>query len=158
MTIFSRYFKVLESGGSEMGVRTALGLINAGIILKKAGRVQLVARDSLNAERDPIAEAQRLTVWQLTQHLARAVEIGGEEAAVRIILRRFARRDRQGSRLSAVHHLRAQGLAAGSAGLQPAGQILAGVAETGGGPGETIRRACAFGAMRGSRESHKKEQ
>ncbi len=157
MAIFSGYSKVLETGGSAMRVRTALGLINAGIILKKAGRVQLVARDSLNAERDPVAEAQRLTVWQLTQHLARAVEIGGEEAAVRIILRRFARRDRQGSRLSAVHHLRAQGLA-GSAGLQPAGQILAGVTETGGGPGETIRRACAFGAMRGSGESHKKEQ
>jgi putative DNA methylase len=140
MAVFSRYSKVLETDGSPMRVRTALGLINqaldeilaeqegeydaetrwalawfeqysinegkfgdaetlsrakdtavnaleeAGIIKAKAGKVQLVPRDSLSADWDPTAEA-RLTVWELTQHLIRALETGGEAAAARIIRR-----------------------------------------------------------------------
>src|SRR5579875_3159458 len=140
MAIFSRYSKVLETDGSAMRVRTALGLINqaldeilaeqegeydaetrwalawfeqygmnvgkfgdaetlsrakdtavnaleeAGIINAKAGKVQLVPRESLSADWDPASE-KRLTLWELTQHLIRALETGGEPAAARIIRR-----------------------------------------------------------------------
>ncbi len=140
MAIFSRYSKVLETDGSPMRVRTALGLINqaldeilvehegeydaetrwalawfeqygmnvgkfgdaetlsrakdtavnaleeAGIINAKAGKVQLVPRESLSADWDPASE-KRLTLWELTQHLIRALETGGEPAAARIIRR-----------------------------------------------------------------------
>jgi putative DNA methylase len=140
MAVFSRYAKVLETDGSPMRVRTALGLINqaldeilaaqegeydadtrwalawfgqygtaegkfgdaetlsrakdtavnaleeAGIIKAKAGKVQLVPRERLNADWDPASE-KRLTIWELTQHLIRALETGGEAAAARIIRR-----------------------------------------------------------------------
>jgi putative DNA methylase len=140
MAVFSRYSKVLETDGSAMRVRTALGLINqaldeilaeqegeydaetrwalawfeqcgsaegkfgdaetlsrakdtavnalaeAGIVKAKAGKVQLVPREGLNADWDPASE-KRLTVWDLTQHLIRALETGGEAAAARIIRR-----------------------------------------------------------------------
>lgn len=140
MAVFSRYSKVLETDGSAMRVRTALGLINqaldeilaeqegeydaetrwalawfeqygidegkfgdaetlsrakdtavnaleeAGIIKARAGKVQLVPREGLSADWDPTSE-KRLTVWELTQHLIRALETGGEAAAARIIRR-----------------------------------------------------------------------
>jgi putative DNA methylase len=140
MAVFSRYSKVLETDGSPMRVRTALGLINqaldeilaeqeseydsetrwalawfeqngsaegkfgdadtlsrakdtapnaleeAGIIWKKAGKVQLVAREKLRAGWNP-ATASRLTIWELTQHLIRALETGGEIEAALIIRR-----------------------------------------------------------------------
>jgi putative DNA methylase len=140
MAVFSRYSKVLETDGSPMRVRTALGLINqaldeilaeqegeydaetrwalawfeqcgtddgkfgdaetlsrakdtavnaleeAGIIKARAGKVQLVPRDKLNPGWDPTSEP-RLTVWELTQHLIRALEAGGETEAARIIRR-----------------------------------------------------------------------
>ncbi len=140
MAVFSRYSKVLETDGSPMRVRTALGLINqaldeilaaqegeydaetrwalawfeqygtaegkfgdaetlsrakdtavnaleeAGIIKAKAGKVKLVPREGLNGDWDPASE-KRLTIWELTQHLIRALETGGEAAAARIIRR-----------------------------------------------------------------------
>jgi putative DNA methylase len=140
MAVFSRYSKVLETDGSPMRVRTALGLINqaldeilaeqegeydaetrwalawfeqygtnegkfgdaetlsrakdtavnaleeAGIVKAKAGKVQLVPRESVSADWDPASE-KRLTVWELTQHLIRALETGGEASAARIIRR-----------------------------------------------------------------------
>jgi putative DNA methylase len=140
MAIFTRYSKVKETDGSDLRVRTALGLINqaldevlaeqegeydaetrwavawfeqcgagegkfgdaetlsrakdtavnaleqAGIIKAKGGKVQLIPREALNADWDPASES-RLTVWELTQHLIRALETGGEIAAARIIRR-----------------------------------------------------------------------
>jgi putative DNA methylase len=56
-------------------------IVNAG-----AGKVRLVPRDALSAEWDPAAEP-RLVVWELTQHLIRALEAGGDAAAARIIRR-----------------------------------------------------------------------
>jgi len=61
-------------------------LEEAGIINAKAGKVQLVPRESLSADWDPASE-KRLTLWELTQHLIRALETGGEPAAARIIRR-----------------------------------------------------------------------
>ena len=140
MAVFSRYSKVLETDGSQMRVRAALGLINraldevlsaqegeyesetrwalawfeqngmaegkfgdaetlsrakdtglnaleqAGIVKRKGNKVQIVARDNLDPDWDPASES-RLTVWQLTQHLIRTIETGGEISAARIIRR-----------------------------------------------------------------------
>jgi len=136
MAVYSRYAKVIESAGSQMSVRAALGIINqvldevlaeqegdfdsdtrwalawfeqqghqegafgdadvlarakntavnglvdAGIIKAKSGKVQLVSRSELPEDWNPETDA-RLTVWETTQHLIRTLETKGEgEAAI----------------------------------------------------------------------------
>ena len=138
MAIFTRHAKVIESDGSPMPVRAALGIINqvldevlaeqegdfdsdtrwalawfdqfgtsegpfgaaetlskakntavnglvdAGVVKARAGKVQLVARGELNGDWDPATD-NRLTVWETTQHLIHTLETKGEsEAAVLI--------------------------------------------------------------------------
>lgn len=56
------------------------GLVEAGIISARAGKVRLVGRDELPQDWDPAAD-KRLTVWEATQHLICALEQGGESAA-----------------------------------------------------------------------------
>jgi putative DNA methylase len=48
--------------------------------------VQLRPRELLSANWDPANES-RLTIWELTQHLIRALETGGETEAARVIRR-----------------------------------------------------------------------
>ena len=138
MGIFTRYSKVMETDGSPMTVRAALGLINqaldevlaeqegefdgdtrwalawfdqfgmeegpfgvaetlskakntavnglveAGVILAKAGKVRLVGRTELPDDWDPITD-DRLTVWEVTQHLIRKMEQEGESAAAALV-------------------------------------------------------------------------
>jgi putative DNA methylase len=138
MAVFSRYSKVMETNGSPMAIRTALGIINqvldevlaeqegefdadtrwalswfeqyamdegafgvaetlskakntainglveAGVIIAKAGKVQLVARSELPKDWDPATD-ERLTVWEITQHLIRKLEQEGESAAAALI-------------------------------------------------------------------------
>jgi putative DNA methylase len=140
MAIFSRYAKVLESDGSPMSVRTALGLINqtldevlaeqegdfdsdtrwalswyeqfgknegpfgdaellskakntavnglveAGIIKSRGGKVQIVSRSELPVNWDPLTD-KRLTAWETTQHLIRILENNGEAAAATLLLK-----------------------------------------------------------------------
>ncbi len=138
MAILSRYIKVLETDGSPVTVRTALGLINqaldevlaeqegeydpatrwalawfeqfgmdegpfgaaetlskakdiginglheAGIVQAKAGKVRLEPRTSLNGIWNP-AHSPRLTIWEVTQRLIRALETGSEDDAAEIL-------------------------------------------------------------------------
>jgi adenine-specific DNA methylase len=138
MAIFTRYAKVIESGGSTMTVRTALGIINqvldevlaeqegefdadsrlalawfeqfgtdggsfgvaetlskakntavsglveAGVVVAKAGKVRLLSRDDLPEDWDPATD-RRLTVWEITQHLIRKLEQAGESATAALI-------------------------------------------------------------------------
>lgn len=138
MAVFSRYARVVEADGSEMPVRSALGLINqvldetlseqegdfdsdtrwavtwfeqhgmnpgpfgvaetlskakntalnglvaAGIVQSKSGEVRLLDRTELPAEWDPVADA-RVTVWEVAQHLIRALEVGGETRAAELL-------------------------------------------------------------------------
>jgi len=140
MAVFSGYAKVVESDGSTMRVRTALGLINqvldevsaeqegefdadtrwaiawyseagmdpgafgraddlsraknvsveglvrAGIVKSGAGKVRLLARDELDAQWDPATD-QRLTVWEVTQHLIRRLLEDGESSAAELLAR-----------------------------------------------------------------------
>lgn len=138
MAVFTRYAKVLESDGSPMTVRTALGLINqsldevlaeqegefdgdtrwalawfeqfgmddgpfgdaetlskakntainglveAGVINAKAGKVRLVTREELPTDWNPATD-KRLTVWEITQHLIHRLDQMGETGAAELV-------------------------------------------------------------------------
>ncbi|MEI8021632.1 MAG: hypothetical protein WCH39_25710, partial [Schlesneria sp.] len=138
MAVYTRYAKVLESDGSPMTVRTALGLINqsldevlaeqegefdgdtrwalawfeqfgmedgafgdaetlskakntainglveAGIVTARAGKVRLVKRDELPLDWNPATD-KRLTVWEITQHLIHRLDQQGEMGASKLV-------------------------------------------------------------------------
>jgi len=138
MAVFTRYAKVIESDGTPMSVRTALGIINqvldevlaeqegdfdpdtrwalawfeqfgmkeeafgtaetlskakntainglveAGVVKSKNGKVQLVSRAELPEEWNPATD-KRLTVWETTQHLIRSLETKGESDAAMLL-------------------------------------------------------------------------
>jgi putative DNA methylase len=140
MAVFTRYAKVIETDGSPMTVRTALGIINlvldevlaeqegdfdadtrwalawfeqfgtaegpfgvaetlskakntavgglveAGIVKARAGKVQLLGRDALPDDWDPATD-RRLTAWETTQHLIRTLEKKGEGEAAALLNR-----------------------------------------------------------------------
>jgi putative DNA methylase len=140
MAVFTRYVKVMETDGSAMSVRTALGLINqsldevlaeqegefdgetrwalawfeqfgmdegpfgvaetlskaknsavnglveAGIITARGGKVKLVPRTELPDAWDPARE-HKVTNWEVVQHLIRALEYEGEVAAGALVAR-----------------------------------------------------------------------
>ena len=50
------------------------GVVEAGVAESKGGQVRLLTREELDPEWDP-AEDQRLTVWELTQHLVARLDI-----------------------------------------------------------------------------------
>jgi putative DNA methylase len=138
MAVFTRSAKVIETDGSAMTVRTALGIINqvldevlaeqegefdadtrwalawfeqfgmaegaygvaetlskakntsvgglveAGIVTARAGKVQLIGRTTLPDDWDPATD-KRLTVWETTQYLIRAIEQKGETEAAALL-------------------------------------------------------------------------
>ena len=138
MAVFTRYAKVLESDGSPLTVRTALGLINqsldevlaeqegefdgdtrwalawfeqfgmddgpfgdaetlskakntainglveAGIVTARAGKVRLVRRDELPDDWNPATD-KRLTAWEVTQHLIHRLDQHGETGAATLV-------------------------------------------------------------------------
>ena len=58
------------------------GLVRAGIVESRRGTVRLFQPDELDPDWNPAAD-RRLTVWEMTHHLIRALESGGEpDAAV----------------------------------------------------------------------------
>ncbi len=60
------------------------GLVAAGIVTSKAGKVRLLDRDELPVDWNPATD-RRLTVWEVTQHLIRALDTGGEAKAVGLL-------------------------------------------------------------------------
>jgi putative DNA methylase len=60
------------------------GLVQAGVLESRAGKVRLLSKDQISSTWDPRAD-QRLTVWELTQHLVRALELEGEADAGRLL-------------------------------------------------------------------------
>ena len=59
------------------------GLVEAGILSSKAGKVRLLKPDELPADWDP-ANDPRLTAWEMVHHLIRVLEAGGESAAAEL--------------------------------------------------------------------------
>jgi putative DNA methylase len=62
------------------------GLEEAGILVAKAGRVRLLRREELDGDWDPTT-ARRLTVWEVTHQLIRALEKEGEAGAAALLRR-----------------------------------------------------------------------
>ena len=60
------------------------GLVEAGIIVSKAGKVRLLKPAELPADWDPTTDA-RLTVWEMVHQLVRVLEAGGESAAATLV-------------------------------------------------------------------------
>ena len=56
------------------------GIVDAGVIQEKGGKVRLLRRHELDADWDPTTD-QRLTVWECLQHLLRVLNDRGETAA-----------------------------------------------------------------------------
>lgn len=60
------------------------GLVQAGIVVARSGKVRLVKRDELPEDWDPSSD-KRLTVWEATQHLIRALDQQGESGAADLL-------------------------------------------------------------------------
>ena len=56
------------------------GMVEAGILTSRAGKVRLLRPDELPPDWDPTTDT-RLTAWEMVHHLVRALEAGGENAA-----------------------------------------------------------------------------
>jgi putative DNA methylase len=63
------------------------GLVEAGIAASGGGEVRLLKRDELLADWDPATD-KRLTVWEATQYLLRALDAEGESGAA-LLLRKM---------------------------------------------------------------------
>ena len=75
---------------------TVNGVIDSGIALGKEGKLRLLERQELSHEWDPTRDT-RLTVWETTQHLIRALEVSELDASdlMKQIGSGFAERARQ---------------------------------------------------------------
>lgn len=60
------------------------GLVDAGVLQAKGGKVKLLSRDQLPEDWNPTQD-KRTSVWEITQHLIRALEHGGEYGAAGIL-------------------------------------------------------------------------
>jgi putative DNA methylase len=60
------------------------GLVEAGIIVSKAGKVRLLKPAELPTDWDPASDS-RLTVWEMVHQLIRVLEAGGEGAAAALV-------------------------------------------------------------------------
>ncbi|MBI4801910.1 MAG: DUF1156 domain-containing protein [Elusimicrobia bacterium] len=60
------------------------GMVEAGILLSKAGKVRLLRPDELPADWDPKTD-KRLTVWESVHQLVRVLAAGGESAAAELV-------------------------------------------------------------------------
>jgi putative DNA methylase len=62
------------------------GMEAAGVLHSRAGKVRLLNGEELSDSWDPVAD-RRITVWEVTQHLIKRLEEGGEEAAAELLRR-----------------------------------------------------------------------
>lgn len=60
------------------------GMDEAGVTTSRAGKVRLLGRDELPEDWSP-TEDERVTAWEVTQHLIRALDTGGEQAAAALL-------------------------------------------------------------------------
>ncbi len=60
------------------------GMVLAGIIRSRAGKVRLLRPAELNEGWDPVKDS-RLTAWETVHHLVRVLESGGEQGAAELV-------------------------------------------------------------------------
>ncbi len=68
------------------------GMVEAGILASKAGKVRLLKPKELPANWDPATDT-RLTVWETVHHLIRVLETGGEIAAAELVAKLGSKAD-----------------------------------------------------------------
>lgn len=81
-------FEVGEYGTAEQLSKSkntsVSGLVEAGILASKSGKVRLLKPNELPDDWDPMTD-KRLTSWETVHHLIRVLEAGGEAAAAKIV-------------------------------------------------------------------------
>lgn len=81
-------FEVGEYGTAEQLSKSkntsVSGLVEAGILASKSGKVRLLKPSELAGDWDPTTD-KRLTSWETVHHLIRVLEAGGEGAAAKIV-------------------------------------------------------------------------
>ncbi|MFZ2361594.1 MAG: DUF1156 domain-containing protein [Anaerolineae bacterium] len=60
------------------------GMVEAGFLHARAGKVRLLRREELNPTWDPASD-KRVTVWEVAQHLIRTLDTQGEQAAAALL-------------------------------------------------------------------------
>jgi putative DNA methylase len=68
------------------------GMVEAGILTSKAGKVCLLKPEELPADWDP-AKDSRLTIWEIAHHLIRVLGAGGETAAAELVAKLGSKAD-----------------------------------------------------------------
>ncbi len=68
------------------------GMVEAGILESKAGKVRMLRPAELPANWDPTQD-ERLTVWEIVHHLIRVLEAGGETAAAELVAKLGSKAD-----------------------------------------------------------------
>ncbi len=96
------------------------GMVEAGILVSRVGKVRLLRPEELPADWNPATDP-RLTAWEVVHHLIRALEAGGESAAAR-----QPRGDGPRAGLSPLYPVRAQEARAGGTVIQRTRAELAG--------------------------------
>lgn len=69
---------------SKAKVTSVAGLVKAGIVASRDGKVRLLCPRDLSPEWAPETDS-RLTIWKMTHHLIRRLDTGGEEAAAALV-------------------------------------------------------------------------
>jgi putative DNA methylase len=62
------------------------GMVEAGVLHSRAGKVRLLSRDEMPDDWDPVTD-RRPTAWEAAQHLTRRLQTGGEDAAAELLRR-----------------------------------------------------------------------
>ena len=132
------------------------GMVSAGILVSRAGKVRLLKPEELPGTWDPAADS-RLTAWEMVHHLVRVLEADGEAAAAELASRLGSGADdRPRTLLPPVHCLRPKEARDGGALLQRPGPELAGDFQAGashnGRATTTVRR---IGLGHAYREAHR---
>ncbi|AKB61064.1 DUF1156 domain-containing protein [Methanosarcina mazei] len=71
---------------------SVFGMVEAGILTSKGGKVSLLKPNELPEDWDP-ARDSRLTVWEMVHHLIRVLEAGGESAAAEMVAKLGSKAD-----------------------------------------------------------------
>lgn len=71
---------------------SVFGMVEAGILTSKGGKVSLLKPNELPEDWDP-ARDSRLTVWEMVHHLIRVLEAGGESAAAEMVTKLGSKAD-----------------------------------------------------------------
>jgi len=71
---------------SKARVTSVDGMVRAGILEARGGKVRLLRRAELPEDWDPVTD-QRFTVWEACQHLIKRLEEGGEGSAAELLRR-----------------------------------------------------------------------